>query len=785
MQNSSPIKTLFSVTSFTGKPATKIPTKLSAMRKVVGVTTILLTSMTASAFAKAMQDVPMQDVRTQDVRTQNANIEQSNPSKANQYLEKYNEVNLNDVNSGALLFKQLGSKHFLEAPRLKTEVDINIEGMVANVKVKQKFTNTSNEWQHALYAFPLPDDSAVNHLKIVVAERVIVGEIQEKQKALKTFNAAKKKGQKAALVQQYRPNLFSTQVANIPPNETIEVEISYFQQVNYQSGEFSLDFPMAITPRYQPNHSPQFAGNSLPELIFQARSPHDLHVSDSSDNKHDSLIDMNISLSAGAELASVDSVNHTLIVKQDGSKHGDYSLKLSNQIMDRDFVLTWEYSEKVLPQFLNFQQQYQGQHYGLLMVLPGLSDDEANSTFSSHLNASADHSAVFKSKTNISRELTFIVDTSGSMAGQSLSQAKQAFNYALKTLTQADSFQVVSFNSYPTKLFDTSVAATESNKSNAWQYVKGLTSTGGTEIKSALAMVLEEAPVNSRNDLGNNPHNERLQQIVFLTDGAVGNEAEIFSYIEKKIKDKRLFTVGLGTAPNRYFMKKSAEIGRGSYQFISHSNHLVKQMKQLFVKLSNPVLTDLTLKANNANSGLVTTPNPIPDVYQDEPLFLSYKINDNQTDSLLTGMYKGSVWSLNIEQPELLEESVTTNNIPPLATLWARRKIADHYRQLMLFKDDKAKDNIIELALKHQLVTPFTSLVAVEKEASRLPNEKAQAKQLTNKLPAGQKLPSTSLLWQWQFYVSLALLSLSLLFLFFITWQDKVEQDVSEKNNDA
>lgn len=731
-------------------------------------------------------------------------------------IEGYSAVNLNNVSTGTLLFQQTGSQRFLQVPQLKTTVDIKIKGIVANVKVKQKFTNTTDEWQHALYAFPLPDNSAVNQLKITVAARVIVGEVQEKKQAIKTFNKAKKMGQKAALVEQHRPNLFTTKVANIPPHETIEVELNYFQQIDYEAEEFSLHFPMAITPRYQPIRSliqGKKVNNSLPALIYQARNSYQAHNSSRSSKAGNNnlatdlahkyadypqdvrngsspkgepfdkqLIDLNLQLSAGAELAQINSVNHTLIAREQGQKRGEYALNLINQPMDKDFVLTWKYSQKKLPQVLNFQQKYQDHDYGLLMVLPGQGDNNNESRI----------------KTN--RELTFVLDTSGSMHGQSLEQAKQAFKYALKSLTTDDSFQVISFNSYPTKLFKKPVLANETNKQNAWRYVRELASKGGTEIQSALALVLDEK----------SNKNEKLQQIVFLTDGAVGNEAEIFSYISNNISQKRLFTVGLGTAPNRYFMKKAAEIGRGSYQFISNHSELVKEMERLFTKLSNPVLTDLKLSLNEPNGELVTTPNPIPDVYQSEPLFLSYKLlSEKPSGSLLTGIYKGSPWSLNIkgyvhdnvydkqegnvkrQQAELktpllgepvfeervhedlvYEERSDKPPIPPLATLWARRKIADHYRQLMLYKDTQAKANIIELALNYQLVTPFTSLVAVEKKISRPQSLPVNAKQLKNNLPAGQKLPSTALNWQWQFYLGVCLLGFSGFFMFFITYRE-------------
>lgn len=698
---------------------------------------------------------------------ENNNLASNNLESNN---KQYKKVSLDDVGTGTLLFKQINSKQFLQAPQLKSQVEIEINGLVANVKVKQKFTNTSNNWQHGVYAFPLPDNAAINQLKMRVGERVIVGEVQEKKQARKTFNNAKKSGRKAALIEQHRPNLFTTALANIPPNEEVEVELIYFQQVDYQAGEFSLHFPMAITPRYQPKGtSSSGSHNYLPALTYQAQGQ---------------FIDLTVDLFSGAALAQVNSINHSLISTQQEAGH--YTLKLVNQPLEKDFKLIWQYNENVLPQVLNFQQKYQDKKYGLLMILPGLHELNENSA---------------ANKITLLRELTFVLDTSGSMAGDSLAQAKQAFKYALTSLNEHDSFQLITFNSYPTKLFEDPVLASETNKKHAWRFVSKLVSTGGTEIKSVLDLVLNKKLTEK------NSKNEKLQQIVFLTDGAVGNEAEIFSDIEKNIGSKRLFTVGLGTAPNRYFMKKSAEIGRGSYQFISNHSELVKQMDRLFTKLSQPVLTDLTMSLNDVNANakgeLKTTPNPIPDVYAGEPLFLSYQVTGEQSGSLLSGIYQGKTWSVNIEDYKQentdnhvlgtvlgvfsgddfsgdtkgrqtpLAKAKADQNIPPLATLWARRKIADHYRQLMLYKDAGAKANIIELALKYHLVTPFTSLVAVEKEVSRPSDKIANAKKLTNMLPAGQKLPSTALNWQWQFNGALCLLVMSVISLLLLPIREK------------
>lgn len=686
------------------------------------------------------------------------------------------EIKLNDVKTGQLLFNGTSSatnnlsNKFYQAPQLNTQVAINIQGVVANTNVEQTFTNTTDEWQHAKYVFPLPHNAAVNQLTITVGDRIIKGKIKEKQQALKIYNKAKQQGKKAALVQQLRANLFTTDVANIPPHETIEVSLTYFQPVKVEDEQFSIHYPMTITPRYTP------AGevfNPLPNMVFQQQKSHKNNTS-----IENAKIDLTVTLDAGAALANIQSINHPLLItqtavkqtkakqsaiqqspinkeniKQDSTQANAtvFNMALKEQPLDKDFELVWRYKKLPLPQVINFKEQYQQQEYGLLMLLPGLAQNDI-------LPA---------------RDLIFVLDKSGSMAGNSMKQAQLAFKHALTSLTEYDTFQLISFDNAAQRFFEHSVPATQFNKNNAWQHVLSLTADGGTNIQSALTLAFNNKT--TPHLLANEPKKEVLEQIVFLTDGAVGNEAEIFKDIHKNIKNKRLFTVGLGAAPNRYFMNKAAEVGRGSYQIINNSKTLANEMNALFMKLRQPVLTNIKFNLNQTNNSdnnalLVTVPNPIPDVYASEPIFLSYKIQstiDNVfTNALLTASYQNKPWQMVINLNDVENKGIKSNNfnqeIPAIATLWARRNITDLYDSLMLSGDQQAKQKIIALGLQFNLVTPFTSLVAVEEKISRPNHTKAQNKQLKNNLPTGQKLPSTSLNILWQLNLALLLFSMAI-----------------------
>ena len=152
--------------------------------------------------------------------------------------------------SGTLLLQGDGAP--VAAPLLATDVAIDVSGVVARARVTQRFVNPSHDWREAVYVFPLPDDAAVDHLDVRVGTRRIVGVIRERGAARKVYEEAKQSGRKAALVDQERPNLFTTRVAAIGPGEAIEVAIEYQQTLRFVDGAFSLRFPLAITPRYIP-----------------------------------------------------------------------------------------------------------------------------------------------------------------------------------------------------------------------------------------------------------------------------------------------------------------------------------------------------------------------------------------------------------------------------------------------------------------------------------------------------------------------------------------------------
>src|SRR5262245_24569620 len=153
------------------------------------------------------------------------------------------------VSEGTLFWRSTEHPAPGPAPVVRTDVELRVTGMVARATVRQEFTNPSDQWAEALYVFPLPDDAAVDQVRMWVGDRVIAGVIQERAAAKATYEQAKHEGKRTSLVEQERPNIFTTSLANIPPGAAIAIEIQYQHVVRYDAGRFRLRFPTVVVRR--------------------------------------------------------------------------------------------------------------------------------------------------------------------------------------------------------------------------------------------------------------------------------------------------------------------------------------------------------------------------------------------------------------------------------------------------------------------------------------------------------------------------------------------------------
>jgi len=612
------------------------------------------------------------------------------------------DVTPGQMQTGSLLLRMKSG--YVVATRMNTDIDAQVSGLVARVSVRQSFRNDGQEWVEGIYVFPLPDSAAVDRLRMHIGERIIEGEIREKEQAKKEYQAAKTSGKRTSLVEQQRANLFITSVANIGPGETITIAIEYLETLKYDEGSFSLRFPLTLTPRYIP-------GTPLPGRKGSGWAPDTTSVPDASlitppvvTRSRDHKVDFEATIDTGLPLALIASRYHPIDVSDES---GRYRIKLADAStpMDHDLELIWRPVSDSTPRATVFTETREGRRHLLVMVLPP--DD------------------VSTPSAEIPRELILVVDTSGSMHGTSLSQATRALTVALDGLHPADRFNVIQFNSVTSSLFPASVDATANNVGIAKRYVAGLKANGGTEMRPAISRAL------------NFPASEsHLRQVIFITDGSVGNEQELFGLIERNLKRTRLFTVGIGSAPNSWFMRKAAEAGHGTFTLISALHEVNEKMGRLFRKLEQPQITDITVEWPNGTT-TDSYPQTIPDLYAGEPIVIKARLEDaaRQGDLLkISGNSALGTWGA-----ELLIDRNDTS--PGVAALWARARIEDLMdRERQGATPEEIRKAVIDTALSHHLVSKYTSLVAVDKTPARPLDATLGKEQVPNLLPYGQTM---------------------------------------------
>jgi Ca-activated chloride channel family protein len=639
--------------------------------------------------------------------------------------ETLDEPGLNEVGSGHLLMRDEVSGHSMPAVVQRSKVHFDVSGMIATVRVEQTFRNDTDRYLEGVYVFPLPDDAAVRYLEMHLGDRRIVGVIQEKAEAKKIYQAAKKAGKKASLVEQQRPNLFTNRIANIGPGEEVTVRMDYVQAVEYSNDVFSLRFPMTITPRYMPGTLVSDAeeveeGETLvvDNYLGWAR-PTDqvpdanaisplLHRLTRSDYTPLNPIEITAKLDMGMPLATVESPYHDIALSR---RTGVYSISLVSGVseMDRDFVLNWQPVSGVAPQAAVFTEKVGDEYYALLMVVPP---------------------AAKRMAASIPREIIFVVDTSGSMGGVSIEQARSSVSTALGRLRPQDYFNIIEFNSDYRALYRTSMPALRHHIQRAQEFVRLLDASGGTEMLPALRAALPR-------DKGLYQETAALRQVIFITDGAVGNETELLQELSSNLGDSRLFTVGIGSSPNSWFMRKAAQFGRGTHTHIGDVNGVEQKMAALFEQLARPAAVDFTV---DWSAPVDAWPRRIPDLYQGQLLAVVANVGLTlpQGEITVRGRVNGRPWEQHL-QLSVGSDAENAGGHPGVASLWARRKIAGLLDEKIAGRDEVAvRAEVLPLALTHQLLSPYTSFVAVEEVISRPAGESIDSKAVPNTAPRGQ-----------------------------------------------
>ena len=587
----------------------------------------------------------------------------------------------------------------IPAMRLGTDIVANVSGQTARVTVTQAFRNTSDQWMEATYLYPLPEDGAVDTLKMVVGDRIFDGKIKPREEAREMYEKALENGQKAGLVEQHRPNMFQNSIANIGPGETVLVQIEFQAPIRQVAGDYSLRMPLVVGPRYLAGG--EGAGGTMTRAAALAGA--DDLVAPTADPEMVARVggglnpvSITVNLDPGFTAEAISSPYHRVNVAGSGEKR---TITLADGAVpaNRDFELRWSAAGDA-PSLGLFQQRNGELDYVMATITPP---------------------SVERSRPVPPREMIFVIDNSGSMAGDSMPAAKRSLLYALGTLRPQDRFNIIRFDDTMTVLFDSAVAVNTRNLDEARRFTNSLDANGGTEMLPALEAALRDTS-----------GDERVRQVIFLTDGSLSNEAEMMEEIQRNRGKSRVFMVGIGSAPNSFLMRRMAEAGRGTFTNVGMGDEAESQMQRLLDRLAQPVATNLTASVEGGNIDFA--PRDLPDLYAGEPLVLLGRTRHLAGTLTVSGLIDGQRWSQRVDLTQATASDV-------VAKLWASRRIAEveaeRYSGQMDY--ERADKSIEELGMAFHLVTSRTSLIAIDETPSRPDGAPLKREELPLLLPAG------------------------------------------------
>ena len=624
-----------------------------------------------------------------------------------------------EVTQGALRVEV--DEEIVECPLKHTDVKTNISGFIARVTVTQTFHNPYDEKIEAVYVFPLPHTAAIDDMTMTVGDRRIVGLIKRRAEAQAIYHEAIQQGKTASLLEQERPNIFTQSVGNIQPNAEVRIEISYVDVLDYDMGTYEFHFPMVVGPRYIPG-TPTTKMPELPdelegkvgeleaplEGIRDGADPSGSGVAPDTDSVPDASritppvlkpgyrtahdISLSVSLDAGVPIQDIQIVNHTAEVDRVEASGATAVLSPADSIPNKDFVMKYAVVGEKPEMAVLAHSKGPEQGYFMLMIQPKLDAELAEAP---------------------PREIVFLVDVSGSMRGEPTQKVKETMHHFLRLTKPKDTVQVITFSNRAAKLFEKSVPATQANIEHALNFTQRIRGGGGTEMLKAIKLVLNE-PVDR----------ERVRIVVMLTDGYIGNEAEIIAEIDRRAGDQiRFSAIGIGTSPNRYLIDGVAKHGGGLAEVIALNTDPGPLVAQIAERIHRAQLAKIQIDWNGL-SVYETYPRRIPELWAGRPVLMFGRYGAGGSEKIeLSGSAEGK--PLKYKLHVTLPKAQPAHDV--LSKVWARKKIEDISARLHAADAPEIIEEITNIALTHRLMTQYTSFVAVDENDMQPINQEVKA----------------------------------------------------------
>ncbi len=602
--------------------------------------------------------------------------------------------------TGSLMTRLSAEEKEIPLPLKHTSVKASVAGYIATVDVVQQFQNPYDGKIEALYVFPLPENAAITEFVMRIGERRIRGIIRDRKEAEQIYRDARQQGYVASLLTEERPNIFTQHVANIEPGHEIDVQIRYFNTLAFVDGWHEFVFPMVVAPRYNPSGSTTGIGATPSGQGGRSGQPVEVqYLKPNERSGHE--IDLQVDLEAGVQIEDIVCRSHEISRAKVSGQRTTVALAPQDRIPNRDFVLRYKVAGAQMKSSLFTFEDERGGFFSLMLYPP------------------AAHNVLERQ----AMEMIFVLDSSGSMNGEPIEQAKSAIARGLERLQPEDTFQIINFSMHASKLGSGPIPATPANVQRGLKYLASLHGEGGTEMITGIKAALDF------------PHDaRRLRFVSFLTDGLIGNEADILKAVQERIGSSRIFSFGVGSAPNRYLLDRMAKLGRGAVAYLSQKDDGGQVMDDFFARISRPAMTDIEVDWGGWQVS-ETYPRRVPDLFSGRPVILTGRFQGRPSEMLrIKGRQGGETVSLVVPAARALSKE----EHPGLPSVWARMKIADLADRSIYQGGNMFPHEIKRLALDYSLMSAYTAFVAVD-STRRTEGREGTTVPVPVPVPKGQK----------------------------------------------
>jgi Ca-activated chloride channel homolog len=537
-----------------------------------------------------------------------------------------------------------------------TKATARIRDQIATTTFEQEFYNPNARQLEGTFLFPVPKGAHLDKFTMEINGQPVEAELLTAEKARGIYEDIVRRLRDPALLEYSGRDLFKVRIFPIEPHSRKRITLSYTQLLQADHGLVTFQLPL---------NTEKFSAKPLQSLAVK------------------------IDLETKRPLKSIYSPTHQVEIKRHGEGQATIGYETQNARPDLDFELL--FSQEAGPVGVSLLTHKTGSAEGFFLLLASPGE--------------------LKSGRVAPKDVIFVLDTSGSMAGAKLEQAKKALLFCVENLNDSDRFELLRFSTEVEPLFDKLVQAGKEHRDQALKFIKELRPTGGTAIDDALRKALSVRPEKT----------DRPCVVIFLTDGrptvGITGEKDIVEHAVSAASGARIFCFGIGTDVNTHLLDKITEGTRATSQYVLADEDLEVKVSNFFAKIKEPVLANPKLKFPEGVRVTKVYPASLPDLFKGEQLVVAGRYSgQGEGEILLEGMTDGErrVFEYKVQFPP------TSSDHSFIPRLWATRRVGYLLDEIRLRGENKElKDEVVELARQYGIVTPYTAYLILEDEQHR------------------------------------------------------------------